>query len=428
MTPRRDATVGLATAGERTTTVTEQLYAGEQSRARYPDETGYVERNGVRVFWESYGAGEQTVLFMPTWALVHSRVWKAQIPYFARHFRVITFDPRGNGRSDRPNELSAYDEREYMQDALDVMEACGVERAIAASFSTGAQRSMLLATEHPQRIEGLVFIGPLFPVSHASLRMRAMAHPLLRPFVLKPPITTRGWGKFNPHYWMNGGYSDFVQWWAQKMLTEPHSTKPIEDAIAWSHDTDGETIALTVQNQFAAPATRKAQTALAERIKCPVLVIHGTEDEVTPYADGKALARVTGGRLETVEGAGHMPHARKPVQVNLALREFVEGVPRHRDPTVHRSDGRKRALYISRRSASGTPSETRRSLASCETSSTALRSTGSPKTPSPGCSPRRVSGSIPRASTSPTSRGTSSRSPLSMTSTASRRSAAWTRS
>jgi len=351
MTPTRDATVGqereTATAQERTTTDTEQLYAHEQSRARYPDETGYVERDGVRVFWESYGEGEQTVLFLPTWALVHSRVWKAQIPYFARHFRVITFDPRGNGRSDRPSELSAYDEREYMQDALDVMEACGVERAIAASFSTGAQRSMLLAAEHPERVEGLVFIGPLFPVSRASLRMRAMAHPLLRPFVLKPPITTRGWGKFNPHYWMNGGYSDFVQWWAQKMLTEPHSTKPIEDAIAWSHDTDGETIALTIQNHFAAQATRKAQTALAERLKCPVLVIHGTEDEVTPYADGEALAKVTRGRLETVVGAGHMPHARKPVQVNLALREFVERVPRHRDPTVHRSDGRKRALYIS---------------------------------------------------------------------------------
>ena len=78
--------------------------SGEQSRARYPDEEGFIERDGVRIFWESYGEGEQTVLFLPTWTLVHSRVWKAQIPYFARHFRVITFDPRGNGRSDRPAE------------------------------------------------------------------------------------------------------------------------------------------------------------------------------------------------------------------------------------------------------------------------------------------------------------------------------------
>ncbi len=331
-----------------TTTATEQDYSGEQSRARYPDETGFVERDGVRVFWESYGEGEQTVLFLPTWTLAHSRVWKAQIAYFARHFRVIAFDPRGNGRSDRPSEVSAYAESEFMQDAIDVMDACGVERVIAVTLSTGAQRGMLLAAEHPERVDGMVFIGALFPISRfASLRMRVLAHPRLRPLALKPPITTKGWGKFNLHYWQNGGYSDFVQWWAEKMLTEPHSTKQIEDTIAWSHETDGPTLALTVQNQFAVPATRKDQKALAERVKCPVLVIHGTEDEITPYADGQALAKITGGRLETVEGAGHLPHARKPVQVNLALREFVEGVPRRPDPTVHRSDGRKRALYIS---------------------------------------------------------------------------------
>jgi predicted glycosyltransferase len=97
---------------------------------------------------------------------------------------------------------------------------------------------------------------------------------------------------------------------------------------------------------LAALATRRAQIELAKRVKCPVLVIHGTKDRITAYTDGKALAKITGGRLETVEGAGHLPHGRKPVQVNLALREFVDGTPR-RDPTVHRSDGRKRALYIS---------------------------------------------------------------------------------
>lgn len=74
----------------------------EQMRARYPDATGYVERDGVRVFWERYGDGEETVLLLPTWSVVTSRLWKAQIPYLARHARVLTFDGRGNGRSDRP--------------------------------------------------------------------------------------------------------------------------------------------------------------------------------------------------------------------------------------------------------------------------------------------------------------------------------------
>ena len=97
-------------AGEPSMTRTETALVREQSRARYPDRTGYVERDGVRVFWEQYGDGEPAMLFLPTWSIVHSRVWKAQIPYCARYARVLTFDPRGKGRSDRPLEPAAYDE------------------------------------------------------------------------------------------------------------------------------------------------------------------------------------------------------------------------------------------------------------------------------------------------------------------------------
>src|SRR2546425_1158091 len=61
-------------------------------RARQPDETGFVERNGIRSYWERFGEGDQTILFLPTWSIIHSRHWKFQIPYFARHFRVVTYD------------------------------------------------------------------------------------------------------------------------------------------------------------------------------------------------------------------------------------------------------------------------------------------------------------------------------------------------
>src|SRR5262249_30299398 len=63
----------------------------EQTRARYPDAEGYVERDGVRVFYEVYGEGEPTILLLPTWSVIHSRHWKMQIPYLARHCRVLTF-------------------------------------------------------------------------------------------------------------------------------------------------------------------------------------------------------------------------------------------------------------------------------------------------------------------------------------------------
>jgi hypothetical protein len=79
-----------------------------------------------------------------------------------------------------------------------------------------------------------------------------------------------------------------------------------------------------------------------------VLTIHGDKDRINPFADGRALAKLAGGQLVAVAGGGHFIHARKPVQVNLALRKFAEeSVTAPRDPTVHHRDGRPRALYAS---------------------------------------------------------------------------------
>ena len=136
--------------------------AREQTRARYPDESGYVERDGVSLHYEVYGSGEPTVLLLPTWSIVHSRHWKMQIPYLARHCRVLSFDGRGNGRSDRPS--SGYDESAFAADALAVMDATATERAVLVSLSLGAQRALLLAANEPERIEAAVFICPAVPL------------------------------------------------------------------------------------------------------------------------------------------------------------------------------------------------------------------------------------------------------------------------
>jgi pimeloyl-ACP methyl ester carboxylesterase len=102
-------------------------------RACQPRSDGYVERDGVKIHYEVFGAGEPTVLLLPTWSIIHSRHWKMQIPYLARHCRVLTFDGRGNGRSDRPE--SGYEEREFAADSLAVMAATGTDRAVLVSLS-----------------------------------------------------------------------------------------------------------------------------------------------------------------------------------------------------------------------------------------------------------------------------------------------------
>src|SRR3954452_23003734 len=229
--------------------------APEQTRARYPDESGYVERDGVNLYYEVYGAGEPTVFLLPTWSIIHSRHWKMQIPYLARHCRVLTFDGRGNGRSDRP--AGGYDEREFAHDALAVMDATGTEHAQLVSLSLGAQRALLLAAEQPERIDGAVFICPSVPFGEPV--------PGRQLYAWKDQLDTdEGWAKYNRHYWLRD-YRGFLEFFFSEMLNEPHSTKQIEDCVGWGLDTTAETL---VAIELEATLDEESTRALCARVQC----------------------------------------------------------------------------------------------------------------------------------------------------------------
>src|SRR5262249_22769542 len=121
-------------------------------------------------------------------------------------------------------------------------------------------------------------------------------------------------------------YPDFVAWYVGRCSTQRHSTKGFEDAVGWAMETDGNTLALAMLAKSAAPVTRRDQLALARRVRCPVLAVRRTEGGVTAFGDAGALARATGGRLVPIRGGDHLVAARRPVVVDLAIREFVEGL------------------------------------------------------------------------------------------------------
>src|SRR4051794_30144974 len=284
----------------------------EQTRARYPDQSGYVERDGVNLYYEVYGSGETTVLLLPTWSIIHSRHWKMQIPYLARHCRVVTFDGRGNGRSDRPQDGDAYAEQEFAADALAVMDATGTESAVIVSLSKGAQRALLLAAGSPERVEGAVFICPALPFGGPvdGREIHAWGEEL---------DTDEGWAKHNRYYWLKD-YRSFLEFFFSQMFNEPHSTKPIEDAVGWGLETTPETLVAT---QLGESPDEETARDLAARMRCPALVIQGTKDGITGKHRGIALAEASGGELVLLEGSGHGPHVRDPVKVNLLLRDFI---------------------------------------------------------------------------------------------------------
>jgi pimeloyl-ACP methyl ester carboxylesterase len=295
--------------------------AHEQTRARYPDEEGYVERDGVRVFYEVYGDAPTTILLFPTSPISHARMWKAQIPYLSRYFRVITFDPRGNGRSDRPETAGAYSYWEYMQDGRDILEATDTETALLGGICDGGGWALMLAATQPAAALGVAAIAPCVP-------RLTPAHPNYRRYPSDVPLDTdEGWAKCNVHYWRRD-YRGFLEFFFSQQIPEPHSTKQIEDCVQWGLDGGPESLVLCDEEAPAPFATEEEARALIRRVRCPVLVVHGELDGCQTRERATAVAELTGATLVALEGAGHLPQARHPVKVNELIRDFGQSLER----------------------------------------------------------------------------------------------------
>ena len=306
-------------------------------RARKPDREGYTVRDGVRLHWELYGQGDPTVFLLPTWSIIHSRHWKFQIAHLARHCRVLVMDGRGNGLSDRPLDPKMYADEEFAADALAVMDDSETASAALVALSAGSRWALLMAAEHPERVGSVVFIGPAVPLAPWTPFWNAARAAFDEKF-----DEHVDWMKYNADYWLRD-HRGFLEFFFGRVFVEPHSTKPIEDTVRWGLDTTPEVLVATARGRTL---NEKRAIDLAQRVSCPVLVIHGDEDEIVVHSNGVALAELTNGRLMTMEQSGHCPHVRDPVAVNLALDEFL--LPASPRPARRRGVRRpRRALYVS---------------------------------------------------------------------------------
>lgn len=300
------------------------------SRARRPDASGFVERDGVRVAWERHGSGSPTILLMPTWSIFPSRHWKFQVPYLARHFRVVTFDGRGNGASDRPAEPAAYSDTEFVADAAAVLEATDTDRAIVVGMSMGGGYTLRFAVDRPDRTLGIVLIG-----AAVAVRDRPEGTPDVpddadfeKP---RDPDADDGWGRYNAHFWRRD-WRAFAEWFVgTRIFSESHSTKHVEDGVGWALGTGPE---VTIPIRRAPylrrpddwplpPSTEGRAIPFVRRVRCPALVIHGTDDRIIGIEVGRRLARELGAPIVEIEGGGHAPHLREPVLVNRLIAQFA---------------------------------------------------------------------------------------------------------
>jgi pimeloyl-ACP methyl ester carboxylesterase/predicted glycosyltransferase len=288
----------------------------------HPTRTGYVERAGVKVAWAVFGTSGPWIAFAPIFQITHTMLLKTTVPYLAHHFRVLTMDCRGNGRSDRPDDEAAYAFDEYYRDFVAALDEVGVEELAVVGISATAMTALRLAAEQPERVSHVVVAG-------------GFAQSLLDPSLLE---------------WMRGERdlmrTDFAQYlhyfFHQLVFTEPHSTKPFEDGVRYGWATTGATV-----DKGLGGWLERDVRELAQRVRCPTLVIHGDTDGRVPYASGQEIHElVQGSQLLTIGGGGHLTSVRDPVIFNRSLRDFVSGSPR--TSTWTRAMARKRkVLFIS---------------------------------------------------------------------------------
>lgn len=279
--------------------------------------SGSADVAGVRIAWESFGRGDSAVLVIPTWNFVDSRVSAPLVPDLARSFRVITYDPRGAGRSDRPP--SGYRLDDHVADALAVLQAAGVNRASLLSASTGTNTAVLLAARRPDCVERLVLVAPAIEVGPDQ-----------------PPeddnddafwierASYEGWQKWSAPFWRQD-WPGFARWFLETAFNEPGSEATIDAVLRIALHADPELLIEQHREQHRG-RDLVAVPGMLGLIRSPTLVVHGALDQSIPLAVAEAVAAaIPGAALAVAVAGGHRPDIRSPELVNPLLIEFLQG-------------------------------------------------------------------------------------------------------
>ena len=164
-------------------------------KAIEPVAAGFVERDGVKVHWQEFGAGEPTIVLLPTWSIVDSGFWKVA--------GAVPVPPPSGGDVRRPGQWSFGPARrarrptrhlEFAADTVAVLDATATEQAVLVGLSCGALWGVQVAADHPARVLGIVASARRFRWRRRTLDRT------VHPFAERLE-TTDGWAKYNRHYW-----------------------------------------------------------------------------------------------------------------------------------------------------------------------------------------------------------------------------------
>jgi 3-oxoadipate enol-lactonase len=250
----------------------------------------------VRISWEERGGGAPLLLIQ---GLGYGRwSWEPLVPGLAERYRVLWFDNRGIGDSDKPD--GPYTARLMAEDARQVLDEAGVERAHVLGASLGGMIAQELAAGTPERVDKLVLCcttpggAATVPMPDVTVQLFAEA-PTLAPDVALRRFVVNALGADPPE--------ELVEQLYRLRLANP------PDPAGW-------------QAQAAAGLTF---AGVDGAITAPTLVLTGTEDNVVDRRNADVVAeRIPGARVERLTGAGHLFFWEQPDACVRIISEFLQ--------------------------------------------------------------------------------------------------------
>ena len=241
------------------------------------NDQGYVEHEGARIWYATYGSGPVVILLHG--GLGHSGNWGYQVPALVRSgYRAVLIDSRGHGRSTRDARPFSY---ELMaSDVLAVMDTLHVERASLVGWSDGACTALVLGAKVPSRAAGVFFFACNMDPSG------------VKPFEATPALD-RCFARHTKDY-------------AQLSAT-PEGFKEFVEDVGLMQRT---------QPDYSANDL--------EKISVPVAIVQSEHDEFIKREHAEYLAKtIPNAEFIFLNGVSHFAPLQRPEQFNAAIVEFV---------------------------------------------------------------------------------------------------------
>jgi pimeloyl-ACP methyl ester carboxylesterase len=278
-----------------------------------------VTDDGVTLHAEETGAGEPLV-FIHEFAGDH-RSWEPQVRHFSAGYRCVTYAARGYPPSDVPTDLEAYSQARAVTDAIAVLDGLGIDRAHLVGLSMGGFTALHLVLGHPDRVSSAVVAGAGYgaqPERADAFRAESM--------ITAAAFAAEGAAKVAERYAVGPARVQFQD-------KNPRGWAEFAAALA-GHSSLGS--ALTMRGVQAARPSLYALTEELAKVRTPVLVVTGDEDEgcLEPALMLKRTIPTAG--LAVLPRTGHTANLEEPDVFNQAVDKFLTTVTRgawhERDP------------------------------------------------------------------------------------------------